>query len=86
MKIHTAKGAIIQSFLNLEIEGDEYSTQAPVTSNTLFVEEEFHSRFGPDVNAVKKFLLLHYTFYISSHHIESSRISPIQYLYGPRLK
>jgi len=61
MKIHAARGAIIRSFLNLEIEGDEYSTQAPVTSSTLFVEEEFNSRFGPDVNAVKKSLPCHYT-------------------------
>jgi hypothetical protein len=43
MKTYTyaATGAIIQSFLNLEIGGNEYLTQAPINSNTLFVEEEF---------------------------------------------
>jgi len=70
MKIYVATGAIIHSFLNSEIEGDEYATQATVTSNTLFFEEEFYSRFDPDVNAVKKkSLLCHYKIYISSHPI-----------------
>jgi hypothetical protein len=63
----------------LEIEGDEYSTEAPATFNTLFVEEEIYSRFDPDVNAVKKSKLCHYAFYISSHQIESTRIPPIQH-------
>jgi hypothetical protein len=69
MKTYVATGAIIQSFLNSEIDGDEYSTQATVTPNTLFFKEDFYSRFGPDVNVVKKSLLYHYTFYISSHPI-----------------
>ena len=86
MKTYVATGAIIQSFLNSEIEGDKYSTQVTVTSNILSFKEEFFSRFGPDINAAKKnpcSVIIHFTFQVPSKVPDFLQFSV---LYGPRLE
>jgi len=87
MKIYVATGAIILSFLNSEMQDDEYSTQATVTSNTLFFEEEFYSSFGSGRKCGGKNpcpVIMHSTF----QDIPSTVPEFLQFsiLYRPRLE
>jgi hypothetical protein len=89
MKIYTyaATGAIIPSFLKLEIEGDEYLAQAPVNSRTLFVEEEFLFQVWSGGKCNEKnpsSIIIHFTFQVIPSKVPN--LLQFNILYGSRLE